>query len=272
MDKKLYKNKEWLETQIKEIGYKEIIGRSIGVSGDTIHRWCKKYGIETPKMPSIRRKATFNLHFFETIDTEEKAYWLGFLMADGCVSKSGRLSIILKNDDIEHLRKFSKSLELQNTDIIEKNITDKRGFVTTRAEVRINSVELCQSLEKYGIVCNKTGKEIMSSNIPKELKRHFIRGFFDGDGSICKVYKRQYNRIHLGSCSLSIIQDIIENVFQETQIELKYYISNSYSRPFYYIDCTHKQHCKDFIKYLYNDCNIYLDRKYKLAQETIGAQ
>ena len=43
-------------------------------------------------------------------------------------------------------------------------------------------------------------------------------------------------------------------------------------RPFYYIDCTHKQHCKDFIKYLYNDCNIYLDRKYKLAQETIGAQ
>nr|DAG90196.1 MAG TPA: endonuclease [Crassvirales sp.] len=56
-------------------------------------------------------KSEFNRDFFSVIDTEEKAYWLGFLYADGFISASGNtvgLSISLK--DIDHLKKYNNAL------------------------------------------------------------------------------------------------------------------------------------------------------------------
>ena len=50
----------------------------------------------------------FNEHIFDIIDTEEKAYWLGFIYADGCISlKTNAFEISLKYDDINHLNKFN---------------------------------------------------------------------------------------------------------------------------------------------------------------------
>lgn len=60
------------------------------------------------------KKYQVNENYFEKIDSEEKAYWLGFLYADGNVrmhkNKSGILKLKLKQSDKKHIEKFSKCL------------------------------------------------------------------------------------------------------------------------------------------------------------------
>lgn len=165
---KLYQNKEWLEEQFKTVKYAQVIGRSVGVTGDTIEYWRKKFGI--PKHPdrmNHRRTKNVDHDFFENIDTEAKAYWLGFLVADGCLisnakgGKANRIEFNLKMEDWDHLEKFKKDIKSDHEiKLIEKN-NKKRGFVSTVCNLRINSTKLCRDLESLGVQKRKTGNEIM---------------------------------------------------------------------------------------------------------------
>ena len=67
----------------------------------------KNYTIENK-----RASKSFNIHYFDSIDTEEKAYWLGFLFADGAITQynhSYDIELSLKIDDKEHVEKFAKA-------------------------------------------------------------------------------------------------------------------------------------------------------------------
>lgn len=83
---KLYKNKEWLQQKFKDLKYAQTIGKEIGVSGDTIEYWRKKFDIPKQNDNQARRKYKYNQDYFNEINTEEKAYWLGFIMADVCIN------------------------------------------------------------------------------------------------------------------------------------------------------------------------------------------
>lgn len=264
----LYKNKEWLEKELKEGKTKTELAKSLNVSSDTIAYWQNKHCIPSPKR--IKKKYELDCDFFAKIDTEEKAYWLGFIMADGCISTSNkkcpnsRLDIVLNENDNQHLNKVKKAL--QSTAPIENKVVhDKRGFSTNSSRIRFSSVVLCRDLIKWGVVPQKTGKEIMP-DIENDLLRHFIRGFFDGDGTICCQYKtdKRY-RFHIGSASLLIIKQII-SYFKTFNIELKYYTDLSYKKPFYYIDSNSHIITQKVMHILYDDAKIYLDRKYNIVQ------
>lgn len=267
---KLYKNKEWLEKQIREIGNLTEIGRMCNASNDTVEYWRRKFGI--PKNIVIKRTHTLNEDFFETIDTEEKAYWLGFIMADGCIttssksSENSRLIIILKNDDIGHLEKFKTAINI-STDIIEKEIFDKRGFSTVKAEIRVNSKKMCSDLMNLGVVPRKTGKEVIPSEIPENLVRHFCRGFFDGDGSITRTHGNIYYRFKLGSASEHILQQF-QCLFNEVGIgQVNYYVENQYKRPFYILESNSRPKACAIYHWMYDDAKVYLDRKFIRVQD-----
>ncbi len=258
----LYKNKEWLQQKVNEIGYMNRIGELCGVSGDTILRWMKKFNIEKRNMPSPNRKYFFNENFFEVIDTEEKAYWLGFIMADGCVSSSNkntttdRLCINLKEEDIDHLVKFQNSINSFCKIKIKTIENKKRNFISNTACLHISSTKLCSDLESLGICRNKTGKESIP-NISKHLIRHFIRGFFDGDGSIT-------NKKSFRICSAS--RDILEsiNTFFEAELGITFaiYQDKKSIKPFFTIDSNHSKKNKKALDCIYKDSITYLDRKY----------
>lgn len=129
-----------------------------------------------------------NNTFFDTIDTEEKAYWLGFFYADGCLYSNGKTaSIMLTANDDSHLIKFADIFGLSiRRETAYHNRVDK--FYNS-VRCILNSKYLCDSLLAKGVTHRKTSTatgEILKS-VPDSLIHHFIRGYFDGDGHIGKV-------------------------------------------------------------------------------------
>jgi len=140
-----------------------------------------------------------NESFFDVIDTEDKAYWLGFIAADGSVTikhpkYNGKeyyypyVCIALKDTDKEHLVKFLHSLNSNAKLYLNKR--KNRNY--TEASVNISSKQLVDSLNKLGIYPNKTKTIKPCSCVPINLERHYWRGIFDGDGCIHTDKKRKY--------------------------------------------------------------------------------
>lgn len=266
------RSNEWWEAIIQEAltkGLPEISERE-NLSVSAICYQLKKRGIDRP----IQRNRMHNLNenFFEVIDTEEKAYWLGFIMADGCVTrttnttnnKPNRLSFNLSSVDHNHLEKFTRALNssAKVTEVIPKGSYSNNPI----SRLSINSVKLCSDLAKYGILERKTGSECVPDFEPCTL-RHFIRGFFDGDGYVTYNRNRKHEIVSpvVGFTSneqfLVQIKDIFKtnccitgnpSVIRETRNNAKAW----------YIAYGGKQDVKNIHKFLYKGATIFLDRKY----------
>jgi DNA-binding transcriptional regulator WhiA len=130
-----------------------------------------------------------NHQYFDKIDTENKAYFLGFIIADGSISDKprsiGRFSIEITEADKYILETLKKELNIK-TDI--KVIHSKKGAANRKPEavLRWTSRPMLETLKTYDILPNKTHNTSFKFNldiIPKEFLGDFIRGFIDGDGS-----------------------------------------------------------------------------------------
>lgn len=126
-----------------------------------------------------KRFNSYDSSIFKKIDTEEKAYWLGFLYADGYVNSEKGIELTLKKDDLSHIEKFKNFMKCDN----------KISFREKQQAYRISiySKELSNDLTKLGCFQNKSLdlKFPTKKQVPKKLIHHFMRGYFDGDGSIC---------------------------------------------------------------------------------------
>jgi len=131
----------------------------------------------------INRDKIENSNYFQNIDDENKAYWLGFIAADGSLNKNGiSMQIGLSIKDKNHLIKMGK--------IFDKEVVD---YVSKRHNKSHKACRLCVSsktnwnnLNRLGVNVNKTFEKEnnLFKNIPQKHVRHFIRGYFDGDGCI----------------------------------------------------------------------------------------
>lgn len=137
-----------------------------------------------------KQDISLNRHYFHNIDNEYKAYWLGFIYADGWISKSktgSELAIELSSLDLKHLEKFKNcigsnaSIKIRNKHLIIAN--NKNFSDVETCKIRIYSNQMYNDLYIHGVTNSKT----YDSNYPKvaeNLFRHVLRGYFDGDGCI----------------------------------------------------------------------------------------
>lgn len=125
-----------------------------------------------------------NSDYFQEINSPDKAYWLGFLYADGYISKTGAIRINLADKDEDHLRKFLAAIGADHSSIkhsVKK--TDKKIF--NQSYISIRDKKLAKDLADKGCVNNKSLiLTFPTDKVPCHLYSHFIRGYFDGDGSI----------------------------------------------------------------------------------------
>lgn len=185
----LARNKDLSFTNIEENLIKEVeflykdniainnIAKQLNVSYGKIKLILAYLGIDNRKRTS---KYKLNENYFEKIDNEHKAYWLGFLYADGYVTKNKlcQIEITLKDKDI--LNDFIKDLEYDNK-ISYRNINNKIYY-----RLIIYSKKMNNDLQKLGCFNNKSLilKFPTEDQVPKDLIHHFMRGYFDGDGNI----------------------------------------------------------------------------------------
>lgn len=157
----------------------------------TLEALAQKYDLSYPTIskilsgvPKYAKATIYNPElkedFFESIDCEEKAYFLGLLIADGNVfidDKDGRqasISITLDSSDEYLLDTFKMTLKT-NTSVTH----DGRGC----SQIAIRSNKMAQDLEKYGVVPRKSFETYLPQ-ISNDLMPHMLRGILDGDGSI----------------------------------------------------------------------------------------
>ena len=212
--------------------------------------------------------------FFETIDTEEKAYWLGFLTADGWINQntetgSGTTGVELQYGDIGHLKKFNKSLNgnYRITDrwrpcAISSSDPNKKNHMCV---LRIFSRIMYQSLVNLGFTNNKSFDSYIP-DIPENLQRHYIRGYFDGNGSVS--VSNNYLDVRFCTASSKLKDGLIE-ICLNNNIKLKdcsHLTENDII--VYYPEVTSLKNKLTLLDYMYKDATIYLDRKYKKYLKT----
>lgn len=208
------------------------------------------------------RKHIFNQDFFNSIESEKQAYWLGFIMADGSITqtddsclKPNRLQINISIVDIGHLYKFALDMDAPT---IEPDIyTPSEETYGDREMCRIyfNSSSMCSRLNDLGVIQNKTGYEIMPE-LPLDLQRHFIRGFFDGDGCITSgpsFYICGNQQILLQ------IQNILMSRCSLNQTKLVSYPHKK--ADIYNLTYGGKLQLQRIYHFLYDDATIFLERK-----------
>lgn len=239
-----------IEDLYKKLGTIKKIAEHFNTSQQTISRLFDHYSIKRNKNIG-NKKHNFNEDYFENIDNEEKAYWLGFLMADGCVYKgtgnSYRLQINLKYDDVGHLRKF------QSTIGSDYSIQRKEINNSVAALLKINSTKMCNDLIKHGVIERKS-KICILPEIDKCFYRHFIRGYFDGDGCI----KFTINDRARTSFSIVCGEDMA-NSFSEILGIKKRYIRND----LFEVYTANRKKILEIYDTLYKDSKVYLQRKKK---------
>lgn len=155
-----------------------VIGKDYGCNENSINELLRKCGVE---IRPIRHYAKpVDESFFDVIDTEAKAYILGFWMADGCNSSHvpvARMSIT----DLDILHRMAEEMGFGG-----KIISRKRGTYKPIYLMAIGSRRMCDALTRLGCVRGKTytAKFQTEDQVPRHLQRHLIRGWMDGDGSI----------------------------------------------------------------------------------------
>lgn len=208
---------------------------------------------------------TPNAEFFDEIATEEQAYWLGFICADGSNDprpRRYRLSIQLALCDKPHLQKFA---DLFNGKVGERTQTRESGERTTTAVYYLDSRYLTRSLAAQGVVQNKTYSPYMHlipQGIDRSLLHHFVRGFIDGDGwAMEQMASRRSVRIGLAA-DIDLVGWLREYWWRELAVAWPSLTHKSSAHDrFYSVHWQHPLDTQKIYRWLYRDATVYLERK-----------
>ena len=259
--KKRYLKKEYLEKYelVKQLyatgNYKLIdLEKITDVKYYTISEILKKAGFKIN--PS--GKIDLNSDIFEVIDNEEKAYWLGFLYADGCVYKCSkgryRFELGLKESDLDHIQKFKDFIQSKHEIKYRKNTKSYR--------IMFGDDKFCSDLIKLGCTERKslTLKFPDFNQVPDKYLKHFIRGYVEGDGSF-NVYARNNKK----NCIFSLIgtKDFLSELSKRTNIPIiSYHKDKRHAENTFFISYS-GNFCYQILQFLYENSNVYLNRKYE---------
>lgn len=234
-----------------------------------VYNYFKKMGWKnlTREEYNFHTKYTVNQSFFENIDSEDKAYILGFICADGHIdTKYKRIVIALQDSDYKILEKIRDAMNSNHP--IHRHIKRKNPYTKTnhlvieQCTIAINGKELIEPLVNMGLNNIKTytlDRKIMNF-VPKNLWRHFLRGYLDGDGNI--TWGKEYSSSKKYIIQVCGNRDFLEHSYQTFYPSDCSIYKYKISKQCCVWKLTDKRKVLEFLNLLYGDATIYLDRKY----------
>lgn len=227
---------EWLDAKAAVASDHEI-GMELGVDGASIRYHRRKHGIPSftertgqmkvkgswePRRRGVHTRESsdqLRVDYFDAIDEPVKAYWIGVLATDGCVSENSRISLSQRIQDHWLVDEFAKAVGgemfLNSRTITSEGFLGKGKTRCVRA-VRFTSKQMGQALAKEGITQRKT-KTLELSPCCYIFPQAYLRGCVDGDGSVGKT------NFHFSSGSEVWINQAQELIAEHTGQTLKKY-------------------------------------------------
>jgi DNA-binding CsgD family transcriptional regulator len=209
-------------------------------------------------------KYSVNERFFDAVTCEAVAYVLGWFYSDGCVDNQGKMRIQIQKGD-EEILYIIKELMGYNGPLYE--VPPPKRFPHRKAQVTlcINRKTLADNLIRLGCTPNKSlTLQYPHSIIPDRLRSHFIRGVFDGDGSI-SVKQEKYLNISITS-SEAFLQPLRDFLLEELNIPTKHYYRYSHTNTMQMM-ITRTKDAEKFLEWIYQDATYYLTRKFQKYQQ-----
>ncbi len=214
-------------------------------------------------------------HFFDCIDTEEKAYFFGILYADGNTNRDAPKIVLSLQEDDRYLVEKLNSLVSKDRPVRKRGPSgygsDKEQF-----QLEMYSQHMKDVLVGYGMVPAKSLVKVFPPVImsaSEDIQRHFIRGYFDGNGSV-GIYKRK-GRVNGFTTPVTIVstKEMCEGI--QTVIS-KHLLVNSYIHQqsgvevnTWRLTIQGSEDVKDLLKWMYKDATILMKRKQQKANKII---
>lgn len=247
--------------ELAKIKSQKEIGEIFNLSQTQVGNILKKFGIKLPKSRLNMSKLDLDTEYFKEINSPQKAYWLGFICADGCIYKNGgKLTILVKDKEI--CKKFKKDIRSEHK-ILERQVYDKRTSKTyIQYSIQITNSIFVSHIINKGVTSQKSSILTFPS-IEEQYYSYFIAGLFDGDGSISfKASGKVACNLISTKEVLNFIQNYLFNKYgiaQKSLIKVSENCSNVYK-----IYWQNDIDCLKFLNFIYQgDKNIYLERKYE---------
>ena len=223
---------------------------------------CKIWKINGLKGKS-RRSYYINFNYFHNVDTFDKAYFLGIIASDGCIY----------NRDEAHQQMLTLTFNKQDEEIIYSFLLHTKSnykpyIMNDIISLQVNSDLIVDDLRKYNITERKTKTYEPYILENEDLMWHYIRGYFDGDGSIYNLNKKSTSPCNwfISFCGNYSTMKIFQDFFYNYNIKAYLYKDNrlnKYTMDFYDLRIRENKSKEAFIKLLYKDSdNIRLSRKY----------
>lgn len=235
------------------------LGREFSCDRDAIRKVLRDNNIHIKSKKELYSKDS---HFFDEIDTNEKAYWLGFFYADGCVAASTAAHpnlIELSSKDREHLEKFKAAIKASNNKVSKAIIRGCEYY-----QFSIQDDQLHDSLIKHGCIPQKSNILTKLPEISNEFFGDFLRGYFDGDGCLRYDANRDVYRISFVSGSLPFLEEL-RHALEVDRLTISK--SSAYS-----LSIAAKQDVYRILELIYKNSNeqIRLNRKYQIYQDYLA--
>lgn len=219
------------------------------------------------------RKNNFDLRFFQSIDTEEKAYWLGFIFADGTIVKTApsvschnRLCISISIVDLEHLYAFCDSIHASHDMVsISSPQINASGTTSQTCYIHCDSIDMANDLKSHHCIPRKTYLPAFPNDIPVALMPHFIRGYFDGDGCISGSKRPQFE-ITSEKTAIERIQSYLIDACHLNKTKLRF------CRNAYTLRYGGENQIRRIYHYLYDNAHVFLSRKYNKFRSYVFTQ
>lgn len=254
---------EYIQKFIAKGGTYQELGKIFKISANTIGFRCKEYGIgkDTSLYIKGRKKMyPFNEQYFHKINSPDKAYWLGFIAADGYVdSIKNYLQVTLQKQDSKHLEKMAKYFQTNKPITYSKATCNGQKF--PKATLTLFSKQMIDDLYQLGIYNNKSLTYLPPSleQVPEQYIRYWILGYFDGDGLLSIDIR---NRYMMGFTGTKETLKYIQKYFNTNMALINEHSSNKNTYTFKYAEGKTHQ----FLSFLYQDDiskELALDRKYQ---------
>lgn len=221
------------------------------ISRGKFSKWLKEEGVSVINKQNNSKVIS---DIFDVIDCEEKAYWLGFLYADGYVGKNGYIELGLQARDKKHVEKFSAFIN-SNAKISYREDTNSYRICFTNRHMN-------KRLNELGVIPNKS---LQLTKIPNELTleltKHFARGFIDGDGCLRLTYQTTGTpcpRLTITSGSPNFVIDLYEKLNWKAKKPKK----DKRSKHAYNFEWA-GLYVESMLDELYKNATVYLERKYE---------